>query len=70
MMYETGLGIDIEPSSCLVVTMKAVNPVGIWETTSADLIGCDKDTVIEVVVIDAVGDWDSQANDVGYVKYL
>ena len=66
LMYEVDIGINVEATSCMVLTLKAVNPVGLWKTSSTDLIGCDKDSAVELIVLDAIGDWDFEANNVLY----
>ena len=58
MVFDHILDSKIDATECMHISVRTHNLAGLYSTTSHQLVGCDVETKVESVVIDAVGEWD------------
>ena len=54
----------LEASECISVSIRTHNLAGLYSTISHHLVGCTRETRQEMLVIDAVREWDEERGDV------
>ena len=62
--HEADLLHELDYTACIQLAVRGKNKVGLWSSSLAEVGGCSEGTRNEQLIMDAVGTWDDEINDV------